>query len=256
MPSLAADTLLKSTDPAPVEILNPDSRADVFLLCEHAGRSIPDALGTLGVSEDVRNSHCGWDVGAEGCARRVADLLQAPLVIQRYSRLVIDCNRPPLGTGSIPVVADGADIPGNREADPVQQRLRVAEIFEPFDQAVVETLDMSPRRAAFSIHSFTPRMDRYNRPWHAGFVSRRDLATANTLMSHIARAQPDFELAINQPYQIDQETDWFIPQHAEPRGLRHCLIEIRNDQIRDDADADLWAGLLANAISSTMEIAR
>lgn len=74
-------------------------------------------------------------------------------------------------------------------------------------------------------------------------------------MNYIARAQPDFELAINQPYQIDHETDWFIPQHAEPRGLRHCLIEIRNDQIRDDADVDFWAGLLANAISSAMEIA-
>lgn len=255
MSSLATDTLLKSTDPAPVEILNPDSRAEVFLLCEHAGRAIPDALGTLDVSEDVRNSHRGWDVGAERSARRMADMLQAPLVIQRYSRLVIDCNRPPLGTGSIPIVIDGADIPGNREADPVQQQLRVTEIFEPFDRAVVKTLDLSPRRAAFSIHSFTPRIDGYDRPWRAGFLSRRDLATANTLMNHIARAQPDFELAINQPYQIDQETDWFIPQHAEPRGLRHCLIEIRNDQIRDDADADLWAGLLANAISSTMEIA-
>ena len=255
MTFLATDKLLKPTDPAPVEILNPDSRADVVLLCEHAGRAIPDALGTLGVSEDVRNSHRGWDVGAERGARRVADMLQVPLVIQRYSRLVIDCNRPPLGAGSIPLAIDGADIPGNREADPVQLRLRVAEIFEPFDQAVVKTLDMSPRRAAFSIHSFTPRMDGYNRPWRAGFLSRSDLATANTLMSYIARAQPDFELAINQPYQIDQETDWFIPQHAEPRGLRHCLIEIRNDQIRDDADADLWAGLLANAISSAMEIA-
>ena len=135
MSSLATDKLLKPTDPAPVEILYPDSRADVFLLCEHAGRAIPDALGTLGVSEDVRNSHRGWDVGAERGARRMADMLQAPLVIQRYSRLVIDCNRPPLGEGSIPIAIDGADIPGNREADPVQLRLRVAEIFEPFENA-------------------------------------------------------------------------------------------------------------------------
>lgn len=254
MTSLAANTLLKPTDPAPAEVLNPDSMADVFLLCEHAGQAIPDALGTLGVNEEIRNSHRGWDIGAEAIARRLADMLQAPLVVQRYSRLVIDCNRPPLGAGSIPSVIDGADIPGNRDVDPVQQQLRVAEIFVPFDQAIARTLDLHPRRAAFSIHSFTPRMAGYDRPWQAGFLNRCDLATANALMSHIARSRPDFELAINQPYQIDHETDWFIPQYAEPRGLQHCLIEIHNDQIRDDAGVDLWAGLLANAIRSTMEI--
>jgi predicted N-formylglutamate amidohydrolase len=72
-------------------------------------------------------------------------------------------------------------------------------------------------------------------------------------MASVSRQQPALELALNQPYQIDDETDWFVPRHAETRGLPHCLIEIRNDQIDHPQGAKLWAGYLATAIAEFME---
>ena len=61
--------------------------------------------------------------------------------------------------------------------------------------------------------------------------------------------RPSLNLAINKPYSVDDETDWFIPYHAEARGLMHCLIEVRNDQIADDRGVNLWSNLLGNALS-------
>ncbi len=115
-------------------------------------------------------SHRGWDIGAETVARQIADLLGAPLVIQRYSRLVIDCNRPPFSPQSIPYVSDHADIPGNIGACHQKKTERIKAIFDPMNAAIKQLFETS-RRAAFSIHSFTTEMDGKSRPWHAGFLT-------------------------------------------------------------------------------------
>ena len=245
-------TLLSSVDPTPVEVVNPNSESSVFLLCEHAGQAIPAGLGDLGVSETVLFSHRGWDIGAEALARALAARLAAPLVVQRYSRLVFDCNRPPNSPLAISMESDGVPIPGNQNKSIAEQQARVDEIFVPMKTAISALLTPD-RKFAFSIHSFTPKMNGQDRPWHAGFLSRTDLKTANALRDHIAHQRLDLTLAINEPYQIETDGDWFIPAQAEPRGLMHSLIEIRNDQLLDAAGITLWADLLAGAIQSLTE---
>ncbi|MCY6380407.1 hypothetical protein [Hoeflea prorocentri] len=91
------------------------------------------------------------------------------------------------------------------------------------------------------------------RPRHPGLLSGTDLNAAQSLRDHISARRMDLNLAINQPNKIDPESDWFIPAHAEPRGLMHSLIEVRNDQLGDTAGVTVWADLLADAIQSTVE---
>ena len=252
MNQVLASPLIGKTDPSPVEVLHGNKPSDMVLVCEHAGRAIPKTLGSLGVSAEVLNSHRGWDIGAEIVARQMANLLEAPLVIQHYSRLVIDCNRPPLTPQSIPFESDHAHIPANIAACQSEKADRVKAIFDPMN-AAIKRLFETPRRAAFSIHSFTPEMDGKSRPWQAGFLTRASLGTAESLITSIAKRHPELELAINAPYTIDNETDWFIPHYAETLGLAHCLIEIRNDQIDHPEGAKFWAELLAEAITELME---
>lgn len=249
----AFDPLLCPTDPAPVSLVNPTSAAPVLLLCEHAGFAIPAALGDLGLSVAARASHISWDIGAEDVARALATRLDAPLIVQNYSRLVIDSNRPPGTPGSVPVHSAGVAVPGNAALSTAQQQARRTAIFDPLDRAIVDGLTAHPRRAVFSIHSFTPDFPGQGRPWHAGFLSRCSLSTARHLMASVARAAPTLTLALNEPYQIEDETDWFIPAHAEARNLPHCLIEIRNDQIATPDGAAVWADLLGDAITDLLE---
>lgn len=255
MTAATIPTLLTPNDPHPVEVINADSLSPTLLLCEHAGRATPAALGDLGASEETLASHRGWDIGAEDLARGVAERLGAPLILQRYSRLVIDGNRPPGSAQSMLEISDGAPIPGNRQLSEREKRARIAEIFEPMDRAIVDGFARVERRAAFSIHSFTPRYGGVDRPWHAGFLSRKSAPTAERLMRVVERMAPSLTLALNEPYQIDDDTDWFIPVHAEPRGLPHCLIEIRNDQIDHADGVAFWADALAEAIDDALRSA-
>ncbi|MBD3664100.1 N-formylglutamate amidohydrolase [Sulfitobacter aestuariivivens] len=248
--------ILRQTDPEPVTIVNEQSRAPLLLLCEHAGQSIPQCLNRLGLPQHVIDSHRGWDIGALAVAREVAARLSAPLVIQNYSRLVIDANRPPDGAHAVPAEVDGVTIPGNVGITPAEQRQRAKEIFAPLDAVITDLVHRLKPRGCFSIHSFTPVLGGVPRPWHAGFLSRCDTRSAETLMKVIASRQPDLLMAVNEPYRIDDETDWFIPRHAEPSGAAHCLIEIRNDLISSPEGVTQWADWVAEAITAVMQEAK
>lgn len=245
--------LLGPSDPDPVEWENADSSAPIMLLCEHAGSAIPKCLGDLGLSETERQSHIGWDIGAEKLSRQISHNLSAPLILQRYSRLVIDCNRPPTEFGSIPVVSDGVEVAGNKDCTPEEELARRQDIFDPLDQAISVCLDQFERKLLISIHSFTPQMGGQRRPWNAGFLSRHDLGTAHRLMAHIQELKPDYMLAINEPYSIDEKSDWFIPQYAEKLNAAHTLIEIRNDQLLSQEGIDIWAELISSALGEILE---
>ena len=245
--------LLGPGDPSPIEVLNPESRAEVLLVCEHAGRAVPHALKGLGVSDAILGSHRGWDIGAALVARRLAEHLGAPLVLQRYSRLVVDANRPPGSPTSIPEFSHGVEIQDNRNLTTAQETARVTEILEPMDAAIDAVFSTHPRRAAFSVHSYTPVLDGVPRPWHAGLLTRRSTETADQLIASLRRQDPNVVVALNEPYRIEDDGDWFVPHHLEPRGVPHSLIEIRNDEIADEAGAARWAQLLATAISDVME---
>lgn len=246
--------LLGPDDPTPTEWVLPDSQSPILLLCEHAGQAVPACLDGLGLPEGAIDLHIGWDPGAERLAKSVASILEAPLILQRYSRLVVDCNRPPNSDGFIPEVSDQIIIPGNQRLAEAERLERQTLIFDPFDRAIAQGFDAAPRRAGFSIHTFTRQMQQgARRACDAGFLSRRDMPAAQIFVDSIGRAQPGLTLAINEPYQVDDIGDWFLPVHAEARGVRHTLIEVCNDQVQTDAQIDRWAQLLANAIRDVLK---
>ena len=57
--------------------------------------------------------HIGYDIGILSVTEQLADFLGAPLVFQRYSRLVVECNRRLTAPDSIALVSDGTAVPDN-----------------------------------------------------------------------------------------------------------------------------------------------
>src|SRR4051794_38828716 len=162
----------------PVVAVNLDGSSDIVFVCEHAGRAIPHKLAQLGLPESEISRHIGWDIGAEAIARRLSELLDAPLLLQRYSRLVYDCNRPPESPGAMPVVSETTQIPGNRDLSAADRLDRIRSIYRPFHNAVSELLDQraaEEKRTIFvAIHSFTPVYKGVRRTIDVGLLHDRD----------------------------------------------------------------------------------
>jgi len=240
--------LLQPGDPQPVEIVNALGDGGILLTCEHAGRCIPKQLGDLGVSPADWDRHIAWDIGAGDLARRLSEKLNAPLVLQRYSRLVIDCNRPLDAPDCIPEISDGTPIPGNRHLSLEDRARRYDEIHGPMHQTIDRLLERHRPAALISVHSFTPVYGTEARPMQAGLLFNRDPRLAHLLHRDMAARRPDLQVALNAPYSVDDLSDFTIPHHGEARGLAHVLLEIRNDQLAGAADREDWADFLAESI--------
>ena len=236
--------ILAEDEAAPFEVQEGDGRSPVFIICDHAGRLIPRSLGSLGLTEDQLASHIGWDIGAVGVARRLGALLGARTVWQRYSRLVIDCNRPLQAADSITPRSERTVIPGNQSVAPGAAEERAQEVFHPYHQEIRTTLDQ--RQAAgrptvlVAMHSFTPIFLGRVRPWHVGVLYNRDSRVAGPLLAAL-REEGDLVVGDNEPYAVGDLTDYSIVQHGERRGIPHVEIEIRQDLIADEQGQQSWA---------------
>lgn len=249
----AGDTslLLGSQDVPPVREYNDSGHSPLLLTCDHYGRLIPGALGDLGLPESELVRHIAWDIGIAGVAEMLSKHLDAHLIVQRYSRLVIDCNRPPGVASSIPLISEATTIPRNEGITREAAELRRAQIFDPYHQRIDAIIDQ--RRHSnmptilVSLHSFTPVYAGIARPWHIGTLYQRDRILPPLLLQ-LLRAEPDLVVGDNEPYAVSDETDYTIPVHAEARGLMNSGIEIRQDLISDQAGETAWADRLARIL--------
>lgn len=250
MPSLVENdnSLLAADEPAPYTVEHAHGASPYLLICDHAGRRIPRRLGDLGVGAADMDRHIAWDIGAGAVASHLGAALDAVVIRQVYSRLVIDCNRPLAAPGSIVRRSENTDIPGNAAVSPEEAALRARDIFLPYHERIASELD---RRAAagrpallVAVHSFTPVYHGVARPWHIGMLYGRDRRLAARLLDCI-RAEQCWTAGDNEPYAVSATTDYAIPVHGERRGLPHIGIELRQDLVADDRGQREWAERLA-----------
>ena len=248
----ASSGLLAAGDPSPSITLNAGADARVLLICDHAGRRVPQGLGDLGVAAEEYERHIAWDIGAAAVTRRLAEALGAPAVMQAYSRLVIDCNRDPARADAIVERSDGTEIPGNLGLTPGERAARVDEIHAPYHDRIAAELDRPWSRppAVVMIHSFTPVMSAFARPWLMGVLHLNNSALSSAML-RLLQAEPDLVVGDNEPYAMDG-IDYTAPRHAMGRGLDYLELEIRQDLIADEAGQARFAGLIARLLSAAL----
>ena len=240
-------SLLGSKDASPV--VTHGEPAPFLLTVEHAGRAIPESLADLGLPAGQIDRHIGWDIGAYDLARAMVQMMPAFVLAQRYSRIVIDSNRPWDAEDLIPAVTDRTIVPANTSLDEEARKQRWDEIHQPFHDAVSDYCAGKEVRALIAVHSYEPKRDSDDgvRPWPIGLLWRRANPLAEGLAVRLAREAEMLPVGINEPYEIEDASDFTIPMHAERRELPHVLVEVRNDYLRDEVGIGRMAGILTRA---------
>jgi len=244
-------SLLGPDEPPAFRVERPSGTSDYVFVCDHASARMPRALSHLGVSEAERSRHIAWDIGIAEVGYLLSQRLDASLVLQNYSRLVIDANRPPGTEQSIVTLSEHTPIPGNVGLSQAAIAQRQREIFEPYHAAIRGLLD--ERLAAgrptvlCTLHSFTPTYKAVDRQWHAGVLYNRDARLAHDLLD-LLRAEPGLVVGDNQPYAASEQTDYALVVHGERRGLPCVELEVRQDLIEHAAGQRQWAQRLADLL--------
>ena len=256
MPDTADSTshrvpILSPDDPPPFTHFNWDGAAPMLLICDHASNRVPRRLDSLGLEEAELRRHIGWDIGAAELTKSLATRLDSPALLASYSRLVVDNNRSPDDPTSMPEISDGVIVPRNHALSTSERAARRAEIFQPYHQQIerkVAALATSgPPPMILSIHSFTPVMRGEERPWHVSVLWRTDPRLPQAILQHL-RNRPDICAGDNVPYSAHDGYGYTVECHAEPQGLAHALLEVRQDLIDTPAGIAHWGDILGEVL--------
>ncbi|MCB9947998.1 MAG: N-formylglutamate amidohydrolase [Rhodospirillaceae bacterium] len=256
------ETLLDPDEPLPVIVAQPNGTSPLLLCCDHAGNRIPRALGTLGLPPHELERHIAIDIGALAVATGIAQALDATLIAQPYSRLVIDCNRQPGRPTSIPEISETTEIPGNLHLSEEERAQRAREILHPYHHRIETEIDLRvyARRPVLiaTIHSFTPVFKGVSRPWHLGTIHGLDGRGARAFLD-LAAAETDLVVGENEPYIVEMDDDYTLPIHAEGRGIPYVELEIRQDligtEVGQQAMADRLSRLLGRWVDHMLPLA-
>jgi len=251
------ESLIAPDEPPAFKISHEQGRSSYFLTCDHGGNLLPRALGALGLPVFELERHIAWDIGAAALARQLADALDAFLIVQTYSRLAIDCNRPLHSPSSIAPISESSAIPGNQRVSPADADARRRQIFQPYHDRIGAELDarkvLGRPTILAAIHSFTPVFKAESRPWHVGVLYNRDVRLAHILLK-LFRGESGLVVGDNRPYSVTDESDYAIPIHGERRSIPHVELEVRQDLIADEAGQTVWAQRLERALRRAEEL--
>jgi len=251
----SAYPLIGRDDPPPFVVLHEHGAAPALVICDHASRAFPRAMRRLGLPELPSWQHIAWDIGAGELARGISNALDAPAVLAGYSRLVVDCNRQPDDPEAFRTESDGWVVPGNQVLAEFERRLRLACFFDPYHEAIAAMLAGFRTRGVVplvvSVHTFTPEIGGFARPWHVGVLWDKDEATARRVIEGL-RSVEGLVVGDNEPYSGKHPSDYSIDHHAEGAGLPHLCIEVRQDQLESPAGTERWIRLLSRLIGELL----
>lgn len=245
--------ILTGEEGDPVALENSDAQGRVILVCEHASRLLPKALGSLGLTEEALASHIAWDPGALAVSRRMAKTLDATLIFQRFSRLVYDCNRPPESPAAVPEKSEVFDISGNVGLDQAARDARTETLYRPFrdrlSRLVTDRLDAGRAPVIVTMHSFTPVYFGKPRDVEIGILHDADTRLADAML---AAADDRYNVRRNEPYGPEDGVTHTLKEHGLSNGLPNVMIEVRNDLILDEAGQGVVAGYLTGLLEKSL----
>ncbi|MCY3768397.1 MAG: N-formylglutamate amidohydrolase [Gammaproteobacteria bacterium] len=226
--------MLDRQEPPPYRIVNEQGPAPLLIACDHAENAVPNSLNGLGLSAAHLRGHIAYDIGAKQVSLLLSKRFDAPLLLSGYSRLVIDLNRHLDDPTLILEESDGIPIPGNRNLTDEMISQRKKTFFHSYHEQyrkMAGTLFARCRHPVIlSVHSFTPTMNGFDRPWEMGVLWDRNEGFAKRIIERLSKVT-GFRIGENEPYPATDPEGYAQTVYGHQPGVEFALLEIRQDLI-------------------------
>ena len=221
-----------------ISTLNEYKKSNFLIICDHASNHIPEAYKNLGLNKNMLETHIAYDIGAKEVASNISELLQCPLVMSNFSRLLIDANRGIDDPTLIMKISDGRIIQGNKNISFLvnceERERRIKSYYDIYHKKISDIIKRSIKREVFpaiiSIHSFTPYFGGRRRPFELGILWDSDNRLSDIFFNYFIQHRNKFVIGNNEPYSGRMKNDTLF-RHGTKTGLPNVLIEIRQDLI-------------------------
>lgn len=174
------------------------SNYHLVISCEHAGNQIPEKYKMLFKdSDEILESHEGWDPGSWEIAKFLSDGLNAKLFGCHISRLLIEANR---SLNNVQLFSRFTQSIGELEKHEL-----VNSFYLPYRQQIESEITKTQGPVLhLSIHTFTPNLNGYKRDVDIGLLfdpARQTEHQFCTQYQHeLSQVLPSFRIQFNKPY--------------------------------------------------------
>jgi len=225
-----------------VEELAGDPGCRLVFTCEHASNVLPEPWRWPEADRWLVDTHWASDIGAGAFTRRVAGLMNAPAVLSKFSRLLVDPNRPLESDTLFRQSADGRQVHLNEIMLETERQERIDRFYEPYHAAVGAMVQRSRGDTVFSIHTFTDDYEGDKRVLELGVLFDDDEEPAYRLIEHLEGA--GFHVMANEPWSGKDGLAYSPVRHAREYGRCALEIEARQDLIVQEGFAQRLAEAL------------
>ncbi|MEM7447956.1 MAG: N-formylglutamate amidohydrolase [Myxococcota bacterium] len=220
--------------------------APVFISCEHASQRMPPGWSWPELDRRLFDSHFAYDIGARDLSLELAKDLKCSAILSRFSRLLIDPNRPEDSPSLILGQADGLPVELNRDVLPSERERRLRLLYRPYHRALDCMVAASSAKLLFSVHTFTPVFEGRERTLEVGVLYDREEAAALQLGDALKHAGIGVEL--NEPYSGKAGLMYSIDQAAQRYQRAALELEVRQDLAQDSTYRARLVPVLAGAL--------
>lgn len=231
-----------------VRVVNENGRSDFVLVCEHASNAAPPGSDEALWPRDIMEGHQAFDLGAAELTVAIAHLIDAPAVLAGVTRLFYDINRLPGDPECSPAQSGGLHIPANLDISHSMRVRRFEAVAAPFHHAV-DSLTRGRSARIIAVHSCTPQVGDFVRPWHVGIIYEKHSALVEHLLNEFA-ADETLVVGDNQPYSGMEVPGYTLWRHAEFNDCPAAALEFRNDVIASEQARRAWSERTAEVLGS------
>ena len=229
-----------------VEVIAGSAAAPVVITCEHASQRLPDGYAWPAADRWLVGSHWAYDLGAAELVEELCAAVSAPAVLARFSRLLIDPNRPADSLTLIREQAEGRPVQLNRQLAPGEREQRLTRYWRVYHAAVDAVVAASRAAVVLAIHSFTPIYEGRQRSISVGVLYDSEQELAEQLADDLRAG--GLPVVMNEPYSGRQGMIYSAQHHATAHRRRAVEIEARQDLLAQPAfRRSLVAGLAGMA---------
>lgn len=225
----------------------------VMITAEHASNELPKPYQWSTQDQNtVADAHWAYDPGTAECARELAQELGAVAVLGRWSRLLVDLNRPLASDTLMRTTADmGQPIQLNADLPQADRDWRLQRYYLPFHLELGRAARVVDPLLLLSIHSFSPVYDGEVRDFEIGVLASTEETLARQLVYALQRC--GYDTRLNEPWS-GKEGFMYSADSVKvsgPPGRRQAvMLEFRNDLLSNR----VWRAGVVSALAESLSV--
>lgn len=243
----------EAVDPAEaVREIAPWARHDPWcvITCEHATNRMPPGWQWPEEDRWLVDTHWASDLHIEAFVEGLARRLRVPAVLSRFTRLLVDPNRPMDADTLFREVAEGRPVVLNQDLTEDEKARRIRHLYDPYHHAADRLVWRSPGASVLGVHSFTDTYEGTEREVEIGVLFDEDEALATAFAEHVRGH--GFEVRLNEPYSGKQGLIFGPRRHARNHGRACIELELRQDRLEDPVTSSRLVEIIAGAAEATL----